>query len=83
VYKKTSLAEQVSAARQILRPVPYAFFLLITISVLALAGFTTLLHLLQHTVDGYEDEAGFHEGSESRSEGIRTRRSEDVMLGDF
>jgi hypothetical protein len=44
-------------------------FLLITGLLLALAGFGTLVHALNHAVDGYEDESGFYEGSESQPEG--------------
>ena len=45
-------------------------FLLITLSLLILAGFTALFHAFHHTADGYEDETGFHEGLEPLPAGV-------------
>jgi hypothetical protein len=44
-------------------------FLFSILLFLALAGFTAMIHAFSHVVDGYEDEAGFHEGRELLPEG--------------
>jgi hypothetical protein len=42
-----------------------------------LAGFATLVHALRHVVDGYEDDSGFYEGSQS----VASHDTSDGNLG--
>jgi hypothetical protein len=52
-------------------------FLFIAFVVITLSGFVTLRHALTHAVEGYEDESGFRECTESSYEEMyRTSHSE-------
>jgi hypothetical protein len=55
--------------------------LLFTFLLFTLLGFAALRHALNHAVDGYEDDSGFFEETESVSEGgFRALRNQS--LGD-
>jgi hypothetical protein len=41
-------------------------FVLISLVILTLVGIVTLLHALDHSVDGFEDEQGFHAANAPR-----------------
>jgi hypothetical protein len=44
-------------------------FAVVTLSTLTLAGFAVMLYALNHVVDGYEDEQGFHQGVDPTNRG--------------
>ena len=50
-------------------PVIMLILAVFIVSTVTLAGFAVILYALNHMVDGYEDESGFHHGAEPRRQG--------------